>query len=118
MNFYDIKPQVTLPDYGPEPSIMELLRYYYTSHGIKTVDAIRLSTLYIQQLEIDRQENKYTAFISGPNAYAFINYSDWMKNPLSTRWRREGVDEVICGLASLTGDDEEDYTLTMLNKGN
>lgn len=112
MNFYDIKPQVAKPEHGPEPSIMELLRYYYTSHGIDVRSAIRLSALYIQQLEIDRRK-PLEMFISGPNGYAMVV-------PISNleRWeKRYGEELVIEGLCALTGDDEEDYTVTMLNKG-
>lgn len=48
---FDYRPQISSEEYGPEPNVRELVKYYYTSHGIDPVEANNLTEQYIEYLE-------------------------------------------------------------------
>lgn len=53
MNIQDIlrfQPQLTKPEYGPEPSIEAIMMEYYMSHNIPTLKASKLVGEYIEAL--------------------------------------------------------------------
>ena len=49
-DLFDKEPQLTDPKHGPEPSLRNVLRYYYTSYGIDGDEADSLVKRYIEEI--------------------------------------------------------------------
>lgn len=53
----DFEPQLVEVEYGKEPSIIDLLYLYYTSHGLTDMEATLYTAKYCEQMlkNIDNQ---------------------------------------------------------------
>lgn len=109
VNFYDLKPQIAEVVHGQEPSIRELLIYFYKSHGILESKAEKFVEKYIAEMERLRRQ-PFEMFISGPNAYA----NAVIPADLHPESKCIAEELIIQGLSMLTNDDSEDYTVTIL----
>lgn len=47
----DFQPQLAILWAGAEPSVRDILTYYYTSHGIHLQEAQQAANLYIKELK-------------------------------------------------------------------
>jgi hypothetical protein len=53
--FIRLTPKILHPDYGTEPNLFKIIMYYYTSHGINTEEALKITNEYITKWEKDER---------------------------------------------------------------